>query len=75
MTEEQRDYLADLAGRKGVVLDCSDDRSAAWASQRIDELDSLPDVEFGELTEEERAEFNRLANNALEELRRWTFTQ
>lgn len=50
MTEAQRDYLADLAGKKGVQLDGVENVSAAWASNKIEELKALPDVVFAEPT-------------------------
>lgn len=75
MTENQRDYLADLALKKGVVIDCPENVSASWASAKIEELKALPDAEFDEVTPAQIAEIKRLTNKAKEELHKWTFTQ
>lgn len=73
MTEAQRDYLADLAGRKGVVLESTDDVSVAWASKKIEELKSLPDVDFSDASEAEEKRIEKLTNNVLTGLSLWTF--
>lgn len=73
MTEAQRNYLADLAGRKGVRLEDTDDKSVAWASAKIEELKALPDANFDAVTEEEAGEIDKLTNNVLTELKRWNF--
>lgn len=73
MTEAQRNYLADLAGRKGVRLEDTDEKSVAWASSKIEELKALPDANFDAVTEEEAGEIDKLTNNVLTELKRWNF--
>ncbi len=75
MTENQRDYLADLAGRKGVRLFDTDNWSVAKASEEIDRLKELPDAEFAEISEAEEEKINKLTNNALTELWKWGFTR
>ena len=75
MTENQRDYLADLAGRKGVRLFDTDNWSVAKASEEIDRLKELPDAEFAEISESEEEKINKLTNNALTELWKWGFTR
>lgn len=73
MTEGQRDYLADLAGRKGVQLDNTDNRSVAWASVKIEELKSMPDVDFDEVTPEVQAKLDKTTANIINEVDKWTF--
>ena len=75
MTENQRDYLADLAGRKGVRLFDTDNWSVAKASEEIDRLKELPDADFAEISEAEEEKINKLTNNALTELWKWGFTR
>ena len=71
MTENQRNYLADLAGQKGVRLFDTDNWSVARASEEIDRLKELPDAVFDEPTEEEIIEVDKLINNVQEEIARW----
>lgn len=73
MTENQRDYLADLAGRKGVKLFDTENWSVARASEEIERLKALPDAEFGEITEEDNKKIDKMIQNALGELHSWGF--
>lgn len=73
MTEGQRNYLADLAARKGVILENTDDVSVAWASEKIEELKAMPDASFKSVSDEEEKRIERLTNRTLEELGLWTF--
>ena len=73
MTENQRDYLADLANAKGVNLADTDDKSAAWASAKIEELKAMPDAEFRKITEEESRKIDEMTQAALDELHLWGF--
>ena len=75
MTENQRDYLADLAGRKGTRLFNTDDWSVAKASEEIETLKAMPDAQFNKLTLEEVEEIDARTENALAQLRRWGFTR
>lgn len=75
MTEEQRDYLADLALAKGVRLEDTDRKSAAWASQKISELEAMPDAEFPEISEAEVQKIDLMTEWVRKELKRWTFTR
>lgn len=75
MTENQRNYLADLAGQKGVRLFDTDNWSVSRASEEIDRLKELPDAEYPELTEGQVAEIDKLTENALIELNKWGFTR
>lgn len=75
MTENQRDYLADLAGRKGVRLFDTDNWSVAKASETIDELKSMPDASFDAPTENEDATITKKTEAVLAELRRWGFVR
>lgn len=75
MTENQRDYLADLAGQKGARLFNTDDWSVAKASAEIETLKAMPDAHFEELTLEEAKEIDARTENALVQLRRWGFTR
>lgn len=73
MTENQRDYLADLANQKGVRLSDTDEWSTARASEEIERLKALPDATFEEITEEQAAEIDQLTQHALDELHKWGF--
>lgn len=73
MTEGQRDYLADLALRKGVVLEDTDNKSAAWASKKIDELKAMDDAEFSEPTPEFSKRLNKAAAEIIKGIQAWTF--
>lgn len=75
MTENQRNYLADLAGQKGVRLFDTDNWSVSKASEEIDRLKELPDADFNEITEDQVAEIDKRTQNALTELWRWGFTR
>ena len=73
MTEGQRDYLADLALRKGVVLEDTDNKSAAWASKKIDELKTMDDAEFSEPTSEFSKRLNKVVAEIIKGIQAWTF--
>ena len=73
MTENQRNYLADLAGRKGVRLFDTDNWSVSRASEEIETLKEKPDVAFDDVTEEEAIKIDKMTGNVLLELRKWTF--
>lgn len=75
MTENQRDYLADLAGQKGTRLFDTDNWSVAKASEEIENLKAMPDAQFNELTEAQAHEIDQRTENALIELRRWGFVR
>lgn len=75
MTENQRDYLADLAGQKGTRLFDTDNWSVAKASSEIDSLKAMPDATFDELTEGQIAEIDKRTENVLAELGRWRFVR
>ena len=75
MTENQRDYLADLAGQKGTRLFETDNWSVAKASEEIENLKAMPDAQFDELTDAQIKEIDRRTENALAELRRWGFVR
>ena len=75
MTENQRDYLADLAGRKGVKLSGTDGWSAAKASQEIERLKAMPDAEFEEVTDEQRKAIDQKQRLILAELNKWGFVR
>lgn len=73
MTEAQRNYLADLAARKNIRLEHTDGMSISVASAKIDELEKLPDANYGVISEEEQNKLNGLAAQTDEELEKWTF--
>lgn len=75
MTENQRNYLADLAGQKGIRLSDTDNWSVAKASEEIDRLKEMPDATFDEITEAESREVDNLVDNALTELSKWGFVE
>ena len=71
MTKNQRNYLADLAGRKGVRLQDTDNWSVAHASEEIERLKAMPDAIFNDPTDDEIKEVNMLINNVQEEIAKW----
>ena len=73
MTEAQRDYLADLAGRKGVRFEKTDNRSAAWASERIEELKSMPDKDFDPVSAALKEKLDKKTADIINEVSQWTF--
>lgn len=73
MTEAQRNYLADLAARKSVILENTDEVSASWASAKIEELKAMPDASFEPISDANQKKIERLTNRTLEELGLWTF--
>lgn len=75
MTENQRNYLADLAGQKGVRLFDTDNWSVAKASDEIERLKELPDAAFNEITVDEVEKIDAQTANALEQLHRWGFVR
>lgn len=75
MTENQRNYLADLAGQKGVRLHDTDNWSVAKASEEIERLKELPDAVFDEITDENIEKIDKMTNNALVELNKWRFVE
>ena len=75
MTENQRNYLADLAGQKGIRLSDTDNWSVAKASEEIDRLKEMPDATFDEITKAEAREVDNLVDNALTELSKWGFVE
>lgn len=75
MTENQRNYLADLAGQKGVRLSDTDNWSVAKASEEIENLKAMPDATFDDITEAEAREVDNLVDNALTELSKWGFVE
>lgn len=75
MTENQRNYLADLAGQKGIRLRDTDNWSVAKASEEIENLKATPDADFDSITDAEIKEINTLTENALVELRKWGFVE
>lgn len=74
MTENQRNYLADLAGRKGVRLFNTDDWSVAKASDEIERLKELPDANFEQITTSQIKRIDSLTKKTLNGLHEWGFT-
>ena len=75
MTENQRNYLADLAGQKGVRLSNTDNWSVSKASEELETLKAMPDAVFDDLSAEESKRIDELTGNALVELRKWGFVR
>lgn len=73
MTENQRNYLADLAGQKGVRLSNTDNWSVSKASEEIEALKAMPDAVFDNLTEEQIQHIDQRAATTLKELHKWGF--
>ncbi len=75
MTENQRNYLADLAGQKGVRLFDTDDWSVSRASEEIETLKELPDANFDDITADQEEEIERRTQSILDEMNKWGFTR
>ena len=73
MTENQRNYLADLAGQKGIRLSDTDNWSVAKASEEIERLKEMPDATFDEITEEEIEQIDKMTARTMSELHKWGF--
>ena len=72
MTAKQRDYLADLALKKGVILKDTSNVSAAWASSKIEELKTMPDKEFTELSQSFIQKINKSIDKINKGIGSWT---
>lgn len=75
MTENQRNYLADLAGQKGTRLSDTDNWSVSKASEEIERLKAMPDATFDDIDASEVARIDDLIASALKELGRWGFAR
>ena len=75
MTENQRNYLADLAGQKGTRLSNTDNWSVSKASEEIERLKAMPDATFDDIDASEVARIDDLTASALKELSRWGFAR
>ena len=75
MTENQRDYLADLAGQKGVRLHDTDNWSVSKASEEIEALKEMPDAVFDEFNDEMVATTAEMTESVLYNLSKWGFTR
>lgn len=75
MTENQRDYLADLAGQKGVRLFDTDNWSVAHASEEIERLKAMPDATFEEVTPEQEQKVSTMTKEILDEMNKWGFVR
>lgn len=75
MTENQRNYLADLAGQKGIRLSDTDNWPVAKASEEIERLKAMPDATFDDITEEEQKKIDQGIQNSLNALWSWGFTR
>lgn len=73
MTENQSDYLADLAGQKGTRLFNTDNWSVSKASEEIEALKEMPNAQFEEITASQVEEIDTRTENVLSQLRRWGF--
>lgn len=75
MTGRTRDYLADLALKKGVTFPNEQEREQAWASVRIDELKNMPDANFEEFTEADAERVQKQIDKVIEGMESWTFLE
>jgi len=75
MTENQRDYLADLAGQKGIRLHDTDNWSVSKASEEIETLKEMPDAVFDEFNDEMAATTADMTESVLYNLSKWGFTR
>lgn len=75
MTGRTRDYLADLANRKGISLPNFQEAAQAEASRKIEELLELPDAAFSELTGETEARVLKRIEGIVKGIGKWTFAE
>lgn len=73
MTESQRDYLADLANRKGIRIEGAADFSVAQASAKIEELKAMPDYEYPEITESQERKIDSQIEAIRSDMKLWGF--
>lgn len=75
MTENQRNYLADLAGQKGVRLHDTDNWSVSKASEEIERLKAMPDAVFNEITSSQIKRIDKGIQHILDEMNKWGFVR
>lgn len=75
MTENQRNYLADLAGQKGIRLSDTDNWSVSKASEEIERLKAMPDATFDDITDNEIERIDKFTGDTLIELHKWGFVE
>lgn len=75
MTENQRNYLADLAGQKGIRLSDTDNWSVAKASEEIERLKEMPDATFDDISPAQEKEIERRTQRILNEMNKWGFVR
>lgn len=75
MTGRTRDYLADLALKKGVELAGWQDVTQSAASKKIDELAKLPDANFSQVGIKDQEAFFKRIDKTITELMKWTLTE
>ena len=74
ITARTRDYLADLALKKGVALRDPEEVTQTQAGDKIDELKNLPDANFSQVSATEQRRFFKRLDAITKELSRWTLT-
>lgn len=67
--------MADLALQKGVSLGRVEDREQSYASNKIDELKTLPDATFTTPDNEAIERILKRIANINSELQKWTLTE
>lgn len=75
MTEGQKNYIADLANKKGIILEDTLDKSAAWASAKIEELKLLPDGSWDSIDDSHIELIQSKIDKIIKDMSRWTFRQ
>lgn len=73
MTEGQKNYIADLANKKGIVLEDTLDKSAAWASAKIEELKLLPDYSWSSINDSQIELIQSKIDKIIKDMGKWTF--
>lgn len=73
MTEGQKNYIADLANKKGIVLEDTLDKSAAWASAKIEELKLLPDYSRSSINDSQIELIQSKIDKIIKDMGKWTF--
>lgn len=74
MTGNTRNYLADLALKKGVSVGDFENATQAAASKKIDELQRLPDASFAPVSIKEQERVIKKIDKVIAEIMKWTLT-
>lgn len=75
MTGRTREYLADLALKKGISLPNEQEHDQAWASDKIEKLKTMPDATFPEISEKQLSRIDSGIKKIITGIKQWTFEE